>query len=248
MRPCLLDAILQPGSLRAEFQPVVELTSSEAPPCYWEGLIRGPVGTNVERPDVLFGYARRKRAEVEVDRASLRTVLDAARLIPGVAIGVNIHAATLAADLELLPFLGDVLSATGVAPHSVVLELVEHGQPWDLRTLRLNLEGLRQIGLRVALDDFGIGQANHMMLIECRPEFLKIDRYFVHGCHADPRRQAVVEMIAGSAARLGAEIIAEGIEDPADLEQVRAAGIRLAQGHLLGRPAPAGSWRHLPCA
>jgi len=165
----LLDVILRPGSLHAHFQPVVDLAAPHSPPCYWEGLIRGPRGTNVERPDVLFGYARRKRAEVEVDRASLRTVLTAARALPGVTIGVNVHAATLAADLELVPFVGEVLTETGIAPDSVVLELVEHGQAWDLRALRLNLEGLRDIGMRLALDDFGVGQANHLMLLECRP-------------------------------------------------------------------------------
>ena len=244
----LLDMILRPGALHAEFQPVVDLRAPYSPPCYWEGLIRGPRGTNVERPDVLFGYARRKRAEVDVDRASLRTVLTAARVLPGVTIGVNVHAATLAADLEFVPFVGDVLTETGIPPQSVVLELVEHGQAWDLRALRLNLEGLRDIGMRLALDDFGVGTANHLMLLECRPEFLKIDRYFVHGCHADPARQAVIDGLCATAARLSAQVVAEGIEDPADLDHLRSAGIRLVQGHLLGRPAPAGSWEHQPCA
>jgi EAL domain-containing protein (putative c-di-GMP-specific phosphodiesterase class I) len=248
MRPPLLDVILQARSLRAEFQPVVDLGAPDSPPCYWEGLIRGPRGTNMERPDVLFSYARRKRAEVEVDRACLHTVLTAARELAGVSIGVNLHAATLAADLELLPFVSDVLSSTGVAPEDVVLELVEHGQAWDRRALRRSLDGLRSIGLRVALDDFGVGQANHLMLLECRPEFVKIDRYFIHGCHDDPARQAVVEGLAAMAARLGAAIVAEGVEDPADLEQLRSTGIRLVQGHLLGRPAPPGSWSHRPCA
>ena len=244
----LLDLILGFQSLRAEFQPVVDLGAPDSPPCYWEGLIRGPLGTNVERPDVLFSYARRKRAEVEVDRACIRTVLTAARELPGVSIGVNVHAATLAVDLELLPFVSDVLTATCIAPEDVVLELVEHGQAWDRRALRRSLDGLRSIGLRVALDDFGVGQANHLMLLECRPDFLKIDRHFIHGCHADPARQAVVEGLAAMAGRLGAEVVAEGVEDLADLEQLRGTGIQLAQGHLLGRPAPPGSWQHRPCA
>jgi EAL domain-containing protein (putative c-di-GMP-specific phosphodiesterase class I) len=244
----LLEAILRPGSLRAEFQPVVDLSAMNSPSCYWEGLIRGPAGTNVERPDVLFSYARRKRAEVEVDRACLRTVLTAARQLPGVAIGVNVHAATLAADLELLPFLSDVLTETGLKPEDVVLELVEHGQAWDRSALRRSLEGIRSIGLRVALDDFGVGRANHLMLLECRPEFLKIDRHFIHGCHADPARQALVEGLAAMARRLGAEVIAEGVEDPLDLEELRSVGIKLVQGHLLGRPAPPGTWQHQPCA
>jgi EAL domain-containing protein (putative c-di-GMP-specific phosphodiesterase class I) len=243
----LIDEILRPGALRAEFQPVVEITNSVLACRYWEGLVRGPRGTNVERPDVLFGYARRKRAELEVDRASLETVLSAARELHG-SVGVNIHAATLSADLELAPFVGDVLSATGIAPERVVLEVVEHGQPRDMKTLQLNLDGLRRIGMRVALDDFGTGEANYRMLLECRPDFLKIDRYFIHGCHADPARQAVVDGLVATTRRLGAEVVAEGLEDPADLAHLRQAGIRLAQGHLLCRPAPPEHFRGRKCA
>jgi EAL domain-containing protein (putative c-di-GMP-specific phosphodiesterase class I) len=243
----LIDEILRPGSLRAEFQPVLEIASPGLACRYWEGLVRGPRGSNVERPDVLFGYARRKRAELEVDRASLRTVLGAARELEG-SVGVNIHAATLSADLELAPFIGDVLCATGIAPERVVLEVVEHGQPRDARTLQLNLDGLRRIGVRVALDDFGTGEANYKMLLECRPHFLKIDRYFIHGCHADPARQAVVDGLVATARRLGAEVVAEGVESLADLEHLRRAGIRLAQGHLLCRPAPPEQLRGRKCA
>lgn len=236
--PVLLDAILKPGALRAEFQPVVEIGHGNRVH-YLEGLVRGPRGTNVERPDVLFSYARRKHAEVAVDRACLRTVLEAARLLPGTVVSVNVHATTLATDLEFVPFLGDVLSATGIEPERVLLELVENCAQTDLETLLLNLDGLRRIGLRMALDDFGTGSANYMMLLECRPEYLKIDSYFVHGCRWHGGRRAFLDSLAALGRQVGARVVAEGIEDPDDLEQVRAAGIGLAQGFLLGSPRPA---------
>jgi EAL domain-containing protein (putative c-di-GMP-specific phosphodiesterase class I) len=239
----LLDLILQPGALRAEFQPVVESNVTGAPTHYFEGLVRGPQGTNVESPQVLFGYARRKHAEAEVDRAALQTVLHHAVGLPYGSVGVNIHATTLATDLDFLPFLSDVLVENGLAPERLVLELVEHGHPWDWSALKLNLEGLRHIGVRMALDDFGTGQANYMMLMECRPDYLKVERHFVHGCHADERRQVFLESLASLGGRIGAKVVAEGVEEVVDLARVRAAGIALAQGHLLGRPAPAEQWK-----
>lgn len=239
----LLDVILHPGALRAEFQPVVETDVTGAPTHYFEGLIRGPQGTNVERPEVLFGYARRKHAEAEVDRAALQTVLRHATGLPPGSVGVNVHARTLATDLDFLPFLSDALMETGLAPERLVLELVEHGHPWDWSALKLNLDGLRSIGVRVAIDDFGTGQANYMMLMECRPDYLKVERHFVHGCHADERRQAFLESLASLGWRIGARVVAEGVEETVDLARVRAAGIGLAQGHLLGRPAPAAVWK-----
>ena len=152
-RPCLLDVLLQPGSLRAEFQPVYQVSATGSPVHYVEGLLRGPAGSNVERPDVLFSYARRKHAEVALDRASLATVLRAAQRFRDVSVGVNVHAATLAADVHFLPFLWEVLMETGIARERLVLEVVEHGHAWDRRTLRSNLDGLRRLGVRVALDD-----------------------------------------------------------------------------------------------
>jgi len=241
-RECLLDRLLMPGALRAEFQPVYHVAGMVSPVHYLEGLLRGPRGTNAERPEVLFIYARRKHAEVALDRAAVRTVLLAAREIRNVSLGVNVHAATLASDLDFLPFLGDALTESGVAPERVVLELVEHGHVWDRHALHLNLDALRHIGVRMALDDFGTGEANYLMFLECRPEYLKIDRYFNHGCHLDPRRQAMLDSLAGLAACVGTRVVAEGVEDPADLQRVRSAGIELAQGFLLGRPGPAASW------
>jgi EAL domain-containing protein (putative c-di-GMP-specific phosphodiesterase class I) len=239
----LLDLILLPGSLRAEFQPVLETNVGGTPIHYFEGLVRGPLGTNVEQPEVLFGYARRKHAEAEVDRVALRTVLCHAAALPAGSVAVNIHASTLATDLDFLPFLSDVLVESGLTPERLVLELVEHGHTWDWTALKLNLEGLRHIGVRLALDDFGTGQANYLMLMECRPDYLKVDRHFVHGCHADERRQAFLESLASLGGRIGARVVAEGVEVAADLAQVRSAGIALAQGHLLGRPGPAENWR-----
>jgi len=241
-RDCLLDRLLMPGALSAEFQPVYNVAGMVSPVHYLEGLLRGPRGTNAERPEVLFSYARRKHAEVALDRAALRTVLMAARGIRNVSLGINVHAATLASDLDFLPFLSEALTESGTAPERLVLELVEHGHVWDRHALRLNLDGLRQIGVRMALDDFGTGEANYLMFLECRPDYLKIDRYFVHGCHLDPRRQAVLDSLAGLACCVGSRVVAEGVEDPADLARVRTAGIELAQGFLLGRPGPAGSW------
>jgi EAL domain-containing protein (putative c-di-GMP-specific phosphodiesterase class I) len=239
---CLLDRLLQPGSLRAEFQPVYQVSASGSPVHYVEGLLRGPAGTNVERPEVLFAYARRKRAEVAMDRASLSTVLRAARGFRGISVGVNVHASTLAVDLQFLPFLWDVLLETGIDAERLVLEVVEHGHVWDRKALRFNLEGLRRLGVRMALDDFGTGEANYLMLLECRPDYLKIDRYFIHGCDTDERRQAVLETLACLAGRVGGRVVAEGIELPGELARVRAAGIELAQGFLLGRPEPASGW------
>jgi EAL domain-containing protein (putative c-di-GMP-specific phosphodiesterase class I) len=242
---CWLDRLLQPGCLSAQFQPVFRAGEDWAIH-YFEGLVRGPRGTNLENPEVLFGYARRKRAEAEVDRAALRALLGEARGLPDSAIGVNVHSSTIAVDLDFVPFLRDLLDEFAIRPERVVVELVEHGEPWNADALRLGLKGLQALGLRIAVDDFGTDQANYKMVLDCRPDYVKIERYFVDGCHADPSRGIFLESIATLARRLGARVVAEGVERRADLERARAAGIDFVQGFLLGRPAPAPSWRRDP--
>jgi EAL domain-containing protein (putative c-di-GMP-specific phosphodiesterase class I) len=185
---------------------------------------------------------------VEVDRACIQALLTAARKLPGVSIGINIQAATLATDLELLTFLGDLLTEMGIAPNRLVVEIVERGRDWGQRTFLLNLDGLRGIGVRVALDGFGTGQANYRLLLDSRPDYLKIDRSFAHGCYDDPRCRALLDSLARLAGRIGCRVVAEGIEDPADLEAVREAGIELVQGYLWGTPAPASAWARWPAS
>jgi len=115
----------------------------------------------------------------------------------------------------------------------LVVEIVEHAPVWDVEAFRNVLGGLRAIGARVALDDVGLGHSNYLMILECRPDYFKIDRHFVHGAHADFYRQAVLRSVAQVAVPFGAQVVAEGVEAPEDLAAVRAAGIALAQGWLL---------------
>jgi EAL domain-containing protein (putative c-di-GMP-specific phosphodiesterase class I) len=231
----LLERILERGALRALFQPVLALDGACPRPHYVESLIRGPEGTNVETPEILFSYARRKNATAAVDRACIDAILIAARELPGeTVLGLNVHASTLAQEPEFLNFLGDTALLCGISPHRLVIEIVEHAPPWDVTGFRNGLDGLRAIGARIALDDVGLGHANYMMILECRPDYFKVDRYFVAGSHADFHRRAVLASVAELARPFGARVVAEGVEAPEDLAAIRGLGIGLAQGFLFG--------------
>lgn len=236
---CLLDRILEPGSLSVCFQPILSLRTGPPAPHYYEALIRGPRGTTVENPAILFEYARNKSQESAVDRACVEAILDAAARLPaGSKLGINVHASTLAMDAGFVAFLGAALAARAFAPGRVIVEIVEHAPPWDVAAFRLAIEALRRSGVRIALDDVGLGHSNLMMILECRPEYLKVDRFFVSGCHADFHRRAVLASVAQLARAFDASVVAEGIEQPADLAAVRRLDIHLVQGHLFGKAAP----------
>jgi EAL domain-containing protein (putative c-di-GMP-specific phosphodiesterase class I) len=233
----LWDRIFEPGGLSTVFQPIVEIGEGGRSVFAVEALTRGPRGTNIERSDILFEYVRRKQGEARVDRLAIAAALREARSLPGLpGLALNIHAATLERDRDLPSWLRDLAAASEIPTERLIIEIVEHAPPWCGRPFQESLDRLRELGMRIALDDVGLGQSNFRMILDCRPDLLKIDRHFVAGAQHDDHRRAVLESIAGLARRLGGRAVAEGIEDEGDLAAAAAAGIDLFQGFLLARP------------
>jgi EAL domain-containing protein (putative c-di-GMP-specific phosphodiesterase class I) len=235
----LLDSLLTPGGLSTVFQPIFEVREDTSRLYALECLSRGPTGTNLESPDVLFDYARRKHAEERVDRACVTTALRSARNLPGAPrLSINVHATTLGRDHEFVSFLGDEAEACGIPVDRLIVEVVEHVYAWDEQAFLNVVEGLRAIGVQLALDDIGRGHSNYRMILDCRPDYFKIDGYFVQGCRNDFYRQAVLESIAGLASKFAARVVAEAVEDSGDLSTLVGLGIDLVQGWLFGRAEP----------
>jgi EAL domain-containing protein (putative c-di-GMP-specific phosphodiesterase class I) len=106
---------------------------------------------------------------------------------------------------------------------------------------------LQDAGIRVALDDIGVRSPYLYHLLCLEPQFLKLDRLFVQGIDKDPRKQMLVDSMARMADRMGAQLIAEGIETAGEFEAMRALNVPMSQGYFLGRPQPAGQWQETEC-
>jgi len=237
-RRTLLHDILGPGGLTILFQPIFEIVGGEAMLFALEALARGPKDSNVECATVLFEYVRRKGKEVEVDRACIARAVATGSGVPGSpAISVNVHASTLERDPTFADFLVETCSTHDMPVSRVILEIVEQQKFWDERAFFDALYELRAMGVRIALDDIGIGYSSHRMLVEVRPELFKIDRYFISDCTGKPSSRAAIESIVLLASRLGGRVIAEGIETMADFETITALGIDLVQGYYFARPS-----------
>jgi EAL domain-containing protein (putative c-di-GMP-specific phosphodiesterase class I) len=232
---CLLDRLLEPGALSVVFQPIFECGEGSRKLHALECLIRGPKGTNMEDPDVLLEYVRRKREESLLDRVCVATALAAARDLPATQLCLNVHASTLGRDQEFVRFLAEAAAQNGIAPERLTIEIVEHAPPWDGPSFIAALDDLRQLGLRIALDDIGLGQSNYKMILDARPDYFKLDRYFVQGAHADFHRRAVLESVTQLASRFGGRVVAEGVEEVPDFDTVRAQGIELIQGFIFSK-------------
>lgn len=244
----LWNQIVQPAGLTTAFQPIFEMGWNGRSIFALEALTRGPRGTNVERSDVLFEYVRRKRREAEVDRLAISAALREARGLPELpGLSLNVHASTLEQDRLLPVWLAEQAREYGIPCHRIIVEIVEHAPPWSGVSFLMSLDRLRGLGIRIALDDVGLGQSNFRMILDCQPDLLKIDRHFIAGAHADAHRRAVLESIADLACRLGGRAVAEGIEDERDLDVALSTGIDLVQGYLLCAPNSSKGLRKHDC-
>jgi EAL domain-containing protein (putative c-di-GMP-specific phosphodiesterase class I) len=243
----VLQRLRQPGAIRVEFQPVVRVRPDSLEIYAFEALSRGPRGTSVERPAVMFEYARRKGAETEIDLVCIGEALVAATALPGrPLISLNVHGATLAGTHDFAErFLARAMSF-GITPDRLMLEIVEHRAPWIADDFRATLDELRGAGVRIAVDDLGVAASNFQLIVDCQPDHMKVDRSLVHGCSGDRWRRAVLSSIVTLARACDATVIAEGVERAADLEVLLDTGIDIVQGWLYSPSKPAIELAHEP--
>jgi EAL domain-containing protein (putative c-di-GMP-specific phosphodiesterase class I) len=144
----------------------------------------------------------------------------------------------LASDLGFINFLKGEAAVYGISLNRLTLEVVEHTPAFNGVAFQHALEQLRALGVRIALDDIGLGSSNYKMMLDCRPDYFKVDKYLIQGCHRDLHRKAVVKSVATLGESLGSHVVAEGVEQLEDLETVTDLGIALLQGYLFGKPMP----------
>jgi EAL domain-containing protein (putative c-di-GMP-specific phosphodiesterase class I) len=228
--------------LRLVFQPVVALPSMR--PVGAEALLRWhhPALGNV-RPDEFIPVAEESglinRLGLWVLRQACRQL--AAWLADGHDVWVSVNLSPR--ELHAADYPGqvaDVLSEFGVPAQRLVLEVTEHAVATDVEELVRRLGELRATGVRIALDDFGAGYSSLGQLRTLPVDILKIDQRLV----AEPESRTgtaapLVDVVVRLGHRLGLEVLAEGIQTPAQRAVVEEAGCRLGQGSLFGWGVPA---------
>jgi diguanylate cyclase (GGDEF)-like protein len=153
-------------------------------------------------------------------------------------VAVNLSAFQLS-NLHSLAALQGILANPMVAADKVVLEVTETALAADLDGGIASLNTLKGLGVRIAIDDFGTGFSSLSTLADLPVDILKIDRAFVSGQASGAPSVPMLEGILGLARKLSLDVIAEGIEEPDQLDLLQALGCDIGQGYLLARPAPA---------
>jgi len=211
------------------FQPITDLVDGRI--CGLEALAR--FLTRPRRsPETWFAEASNHGLLTPLELAAASQALGQLDLAPeGVYVSVNVSPQTLCA-----PGLVEILQ--DVPARRVVLELTERSPIVDYEEAVECVSTLRVLGSRLAVDDVGRGFSGLGRIVELAPDLLKIDRSLVSGVDADAAKSALIARLTSYGDDVGMEVVAEGIETEAELETLRALGVRNGQGFLLGRPGP----------
>jgi predicted signal transduction protein with EAL and GGDEF domain len=161
------------------------------------------------------------------------------RDFPAVPVTVNLSHPELR-DEGLVSTLQETLERHGLEPSAIELELSEEALGLGRDSVDQCLEALHRLGVRLALDDFGIGPSSLEELVRLPFHKIKIDQSFVQRLPEDPRALAVVRAALALAQTLGLQAVAEGVETTAQLQALLDEGCCEAQGYHLGQPQEAG--------
>jgi diguanylate cyclase (GGDEF)-like protein/PAS domain S-box-containing protein len=228
------------GTLGLEYQPVVELATSRVTGV--EALVRwSPHGQAVPPGDFLE-VAEDSGLIVPLGDWVLREACQqvASWRASGWAIGLSVNFSLR--QVSAARFAESVLSAlddSGLPHGALTLEVTEQVLVEGAGPMVEDLAELRQRGVRLAIDDFGIGYASLAYLRELPVDIIKIDPSFVAGLGTDGTLALLTRTIVQVGHDLGIEVVAEGIERPEQLELLRAMGCGLGQGYLVARPMAA---------
>jgi EAL domain-containing protein (putative c-di-GMP-specific phosphodiesterase class I) len=237
----LLDLFFALSQHAVHFQPIVSLADGGI--LEYECLFRPHVGPLPATISAIVEAAVETDRSVELDDFIVRATIDRIGQLSAASgrpasFAINVTPAALL-DHRFEPRAVARLAAqAGLTPRRLTLEVTEQQAVADPRPLQRQVKALRRLGFGFAVDDAGAGYASFSLVAALRPSIIKIDRQIVRGVSRDDARQALVEAFVSFARRIGATLVAEGIERRADLLTLRQLGVAYGQGFLLGRPGP----------
>jgi diguanylate cyclase (GGDEF)-like protein len=231
-----LTADVTNDAVRVALQPIL---LSDGSVYGYEALARWDYEGLPVAPETFIPMADRAGALPTLDMSVISKAVACIDSLPAGAgpatLTVNIGLSHLP-DERLAPALLDLLALHRVDPRRLVVEIPEDRSienPAVVRTLTL----LRVAGVQLALDDFGVGYSSLSRMGQLRPDLVKLDRSFVVALESSPDARDMLAAVIDLSHRIGARVIAEGVETEPQLAIARAAGCDAVQGFLLGAPA-----------
>jgi EAL domain-containing protein (putative c-di-GMP-specific phosphodiesterase class I) len=220
-----VQAVVNAGDgIRIVFQRIVDLRDGST--IGHEALARFADGRS---PNEWFSAAHDVGLGVELEMAAIARAVTEFGATDGY-LSINLSPPTLTST----PFLEFLTERA--EPSHLVVELTEHAVVDDYDDIRSAIALIRDLGARIAVDDAGSGISSMRHILRLAPEIIKLDRSLIATIDTDPARRALALSLAQFATKIGADLVAEGVERSEEMTACYESGIRYAQGYFLGRP------------
>lgn len=227
--------LINTDSLYPLFQPIVD--TSENNIIGYEALIRGPKDHPLEFPDVLFAAAHQHNLLSELELACRESAIrEFLKLDTDARLFLNVNPNVLQDDEHPHGTTLKLSQQMGIDPQRIVIELSERYPIQQPELLKEAVQHYQQLGFKVAIDDLGAGYSGLKLWSEIKPDYVKIDRYFISKLQEDVTKREFVRSIISLAKKVNAKVIAEGIETVEEFHQLHQLNLFLCQGFLFARP------------
>ena len=227
------DRLLDKNGLLTYYQPIVNLQTREL--FAFEALARSRL-VGLETPSFMFHAAETLGATTNLSVLARKSAVEeSAQFSEQPHLFLNTHPS----ELDVEPLLASCTELRRIAPHQPLTIEIHEAAVTSTQFIQELRQGLEQLNITIAFDDFGAGQARIAELAEVRPHYLKFDRRIIRDLHlANPSRLRVVEGLVSMVRDVGTIPLAEGIETTDEQKACCDTGFALAQGYLFGRPMP----------
>lgn len=238
----LRHAMSVDSQLSLVYQPIVD--SSTGALVSAEALLRwNRPGHGMVPPTRFIVAAEQSQLINELDRWVVRRALqqiaewsDCPKL-SSVSIAINISGRHLL-DPNFVEEIGGILTLSGVDPAKVIIEITETVLVTDLDNVAVRLDGLRALGVRVAMDDFGTGYTGLAQFRAMTIDELKLDKSIIDGLMLSVQDVDLVRLVCSMATHMGVSTVAEGVETAEQFDRLRDLGCGNIQGYHVARPMP----------
>ena len=242
-----IEAAMEAGEFIPFYQPTIDVQTGALMGC--EVLIRWrkPDGS-ILPPGAFIGLAEATGLAIQMTRNLMMYVAEEMEDLhegrPDLKLGINLFDDHFE-NLNIIDDIKQIFGPSKISYSQLMFEVTERQPLNDIDRARVVIRNMRSLGSKVALDDAGTGHGGLAYLQQLGLDVIKIDKLFIDAIGTDSLSAPIVDSLISLAESLGMDIVAEGVEEPLQVEYLREKGVRMAQGYLFAKPLPGESYKRL---
>jgi len=233
-----LQEIIQNSEISSVFQPIISLRDGNV--LGYEALSRGPKGSELESPAMLFAVAEETKSLWDLERLCRTKALSAMQMSKtNATLFLNVNPNIIEDEKFQKGFTKEYLKEFDIDPKKIIFEITERSAVSNIKEFKQIIENYKGQDYKIAIDDAGAGYSGLNLISDVHPHYLKLDINLIRDIDKDSVKQALVKSMYEFSKITGTYLIAEGIESRSELQTLINIGVHYGQGYFIKRPDPA---------